>query len=412
MGHSNQSLKASAGAVGRLALRGFLDAGGTLDLTPDRKPVVSALILALDRAEVTFACLRTLAARLSRTPLEVVVVDNGSTDATAELLARVQGITVVRNRENVGFPKGVNQAAQAATGDYLLLLNNDAEVFGRSIDVAADYLHTHSDVGAVGGKVVLLDGRLQEAGCVVWRDGWVDQHARGQSPDDPAVGFERDVDYCSAAFLMTPRRAFTDLGGLDERYSPGYFEDVDYAVRLWKSGRRVVFLPDVVVLHHEGATSAVVTDPMGLFRQHMAVFAARHADWLRHQPARDPTALPNTLPARRAADATVKLFALADASTRIDELVRLVKRAEAAEGFLTLGLIGAPPDLARLRSELPTTEFAMAADTTALRAFLVDRAATFDLGLVLGTTDAEPLRTAGLRVLRWDGIRAGPHPVE
>lgn len=406
-----RSTKEMAAALATLHLRGFLDAGGTLDLTPAERPAVSVLMLTCNRAEVTLSCLRSLAAGLTRTPFEVVVVDNASTDDTGRLLDRVRGITLARNPANVGYPKGVNQAAAAARGDYLLFLNNDTEVVGRSIDAAADYFRTRPDAGIVGGKIVLLDGTLQEAGCVLWRDGWVDQHGRGGDPDDPQFGFERDVEHVSGAFLMTPRALFEELGGLDESYSPGYFEDVDYSVRVLRSGRRVVYLPDVLILHYENATHGGIIDVPKLALKHHVKFAAAHAEWLRHQPVRDPHRL-HTLPFRSAADASAQVFVVADGSVPPGAIVACVRRVVAAEGFATVGLLGDASAAPELRAELPRTEIVPLANADSLRAYVVGRADTFDLALMMGNVDPTPLRSVGLAVVRWDGSRAVPLPAE
>src|SRR5262249_16271833 len=140
--------------LARVALRAFLDTGCTLDFTPAGPPQVSILLLVCNRAELTLVCLQSLALPVNQTPFHGVLVDNGRTDATGDVLERVRGVRVIRNETNLGFPAGVNQAARVAAGKYLLLLNNDTQVLGRSIDVATDFLEAHPDVGAVGGKVV------------------------------------------------------------------------------------------------------------------------------------------------------------------------------------------------------------------------------------------------------------------
>ena len=279
-------LKESALALARVALRSFLTTGCILDCRPAGPARVSVLLLVCNRAELTLTCLQALALRLHQAPCEIIIVDNGSTDETGRLLERVRGVQVIRNEVNLGFPRAINQAARLAGGDHLLLLNNDAQVMGRSIDVAAAFLDTHADVGAVGGKVLLLDGTLQEAGVTVFRDGWTSQLGRGAAADDPAYDFPRDVTYCSGAFLMTPRELFAQLGGLDEAFSPGYFEDTDYGIRLWQAGRRVVYLPDVAILHFENATSSSLADLTGLVQRNHRLFTAKHAAWLRTRPMR------------------------------------------------------------------------------------------------------------------------------
>src|SRR5207244_8292943 len=111
------------------------------------------------------------------------------------------------------------------------------------------------DIGAVGGRQVFLDGTLQEAGSIVWRDGSCLGYGRGDDPFAPMYMFRRDVDYCSAAFLLTPRRVWEKLGGFDEAFQPAYYEDSDYCARLWERGLRVVYEPRAMILHYEFGSS-------------------------------------------------------------------------------------------------------------------------------------------------------------
>jgi hypothetical protein len=174
----------------------------------------------------------------------------------------------------------MNQAASAASGEFLLLLNNDTEVLDKSLETAVQFLTENRDVGAVGGRVLLLDGTLQEAGCLLGRDGHSSQYGRGSPPSAPEYQFRRDVDYCSAAFLMTPSEAFRQVGGLDESFSPGYFEDADYGIRLWRAGWRVVYLPEIAIVHYENASSTCLRSLQTLYRRNHLFFLHKHADWL------------------------------------------------------------------------------------------------------------------------------------
>jgi GT2 family glycosyltransferase len=264
----------------RVRLREFLESRSVLDLPRPAAPRTSILLVLYNRAELTLACLRALQPRLEEEAAEVILVDNASRDETPMLLDRIRGAMVIRNGDNRGFPVAVNQAAAAARGEFLLLLNNDTEVLGDSVGAAARFLTANRDAGAVGGRIILLNGTLQEAGCAIWREGHVYQHGRGDSPSAAEYLFQRDVDYCSAAFLMTPRELFHQMGGLDTAFSPGYFEDVDYCIRLWRAGWRVVYLPDIALLHFESASSTNRQSLSALYRRNHLYFTQKHADWL------------------------------------------------------------------------------------------------------------------------------------
>lgn len=273
-------LKAAAIDRAGVGLREFLQSEAPLSLPRPSGPRLSIVLVLYNRAELTLACLRSLQPCLRAAAAEIILVDNASRDETSALLDRLRGATVIRNSENRGFPIAVNQAAAVAAGEYLLLLNNDTEVLGDSVNAALRFLTDNRDVGAVGGRIILLDGTLQEAGCALWREGHVLQYGRGDCPTAPEHLFRRDVDYCSGAFLMTRRERFHKMGGLDTSFSPAYFEDADYCVRLWRGGWRVVYLPDIAVRHHENASSTRPQNLRRLYRRNHAYFTHKHADWL------------------------------------------------------------------------------------------------------------------------------------
>lgn len=268
------------------ALRGFLASGQALHLPDDPAPVVSVILALFNRAELTLRCLRSIAEQ--RVPLEVVAVDNASTDLTSLLLARAPGARVIRSAANDGFLLAVNRAARRCRGRHLLLLNNDAELLPGSLESGLQTLESDAAVGAVGGRLILPDGTLQEAGSIVWNDGGCLGYGRGRDPFAPEYMFRRDVDYASGALLLTPRELFLGMGGFDERYAPAYYEEVDYCVRLWRSGRRVVYDPHLTARHFEFASSPSMDAAVAMQAERRRVFVDAHADWLKDQQPPEP----------------------------------------------------------------------------------------------------------------------------
>jgi GT2 family glycosyltransferase len=187
---------------------------------------------------------------------ELLVVDNASSDETAAVLSLVECAKIIRNSDNRGLGPAVMQAIPWSSGEFLCLLNNDALVERGTLNASVETLSKWPNTGAVGGKILLADGRLQEAGCIIWRDGRTHQYGRLDDPSLPQYNFRRPVDYCSGAFLVVPRSLFLEIGGLDERYGIGYYEDADYCTRTWHAGRSVVYEPRAVLHHYEGASSA------------------------------------------------------------------------------------------------------------------------------------------------------------
>lgn len=261
--------------LNEVAFENFLETGATLDLPHSSRPLISIVLVLFNRAELTLACLRSIAENHSE-DIEVVIVDNASSDQTPHLLERLRGVRIIRNERNLHFLHGANQGAQESQGDYILLLNNDAQLLPGSLQSALRTIRSASDIGAIGGKIILLDGTLQEAGSIVWRDGSCTGYGRDDDPLAPMYNFRRDVDYCSAAFLLTPRNVWERLGGFDRAYEPAYYEETDYCLRLWELGLRVVYEPNAAILHYEFASSTSTASVTGLQTKHQEIFAQRH----------------------------------------------------------------------------------------------------------------------------------------
>ncbi len=258
----------------RNELDAFMLSGGVIDLTPREQPLISVVQPVHNRAELTLACLRSLAD--CSIPLEVIVVDNASTDQTAELFRRIRGVRYIRNRTNMHFLAATNQGAREASSRHLLLLNNDTVVAPGAIEAAFWRINSRPDIGAVGARLILPDGTLQEAGCFVWRDGSSQGYGRGQCPESGEFMFSRTVDFCSGAFLLTPVPVWQELGGFDETYQPAYYEETDYCFRLWESGRTVVYEPRATVFHHEFGSCSRARERFDLMQSHQALFEKRH----------------------------------------------------------------------------------------------------------------------------------------
>ena len=269
----------------RQELQEFLRTGERLLCPRADAPRVSVVVALWNRAELTLCALRSVGAQ-ANVSLDVVLVDNGSTDDTPLLLERLEGPTVLTNATNLGFTLAANQGARAARGELLLFLNSDAVLHSGAVQGLIEALERSNTIGAVGGKLIWPDGRLQEAGGVVWPDGSYETCGRGGDPAAPEYSREREVDLCSGAMLQTPRELFLRLGGFDERYRPAYYEDVDYCVRLWRNGMRVVYTPDAAATHVENASSTSPDDPLTLQRERQSIFVSLHKEWLASQSAR------------------------------------------------------------------------------------------------------------------------------
>jgi GT2 family glycosyltransferase/glycosyltransferase involved in cell wall biosynthesis len=252
-------------------------------------PRVSIVIACFNKAELTLDCLQSLQATTEAALYEVILVDNGSTDATVNLgSAQSSRFRVVRNEENTGFGPACNQGAALARGEYILFLNNDTVLLPRWLEPLVDALDEDPALAAVQPKLLYPDGRLNDAGGLVFGGGepWV--YGKGSpEPDAPQFSCRRAPDYASGACLLVRREAFTDVGGFDPRYAPAYYEDTDLSFALRAAGWKVLYEPASKVVHVEGGTAG--TDLGQGLKQYQVVnadkFASKWADELALRPA-------------------------------------------------------------------------------------------------------------------------------
>ncbi|MCS7178112.1 MAG: glycosyltransferase family 2 protein [Anaerolineae bacterium] len=230
-------------------------------------PDLSVLIVNWNVRDLLRRCLHSILASLPIGALEIIVVDNGSTDGSAEMVrAEFPQVHLIANTDNRGFTRANNQGLAVARGRYILLLNPDTEVVGDALETMITFADAHPNVGIVGPQLLNPDGTVQSSrrrfptlGTALFESTWLQPYAPRRllmhyyvldRPDHEI----QDVDWVTGAALMARREAVEQVGPLDEGFFM-YSEELDWCRRFREAGWRVVYLPTAQVIHHEGKSS-------------------------------------------------------------------------------------------------------------------------------------------------------------
>jgi len=234
---------------------------------------LSIIIVNWNTSALLEACLRSIYDHASSLSLEVLVVDNGSSDGSAALVrARFPKVWLIANAENVGFARANNQGIQASRGRYVMLLNSDTEVQTGALDTLVRFLENHPAVAAAGPYLLNSDGSLQPSCHPVltperefWRLAFLDEllplatYPMGRWD----AHTPRPVEVIKGACLVIRRAALEQIGLLDERYFI-YSEEMDLCLRLARAGWQLYWVPEARVVHHGAASTKQVAETMYL----------------------------------------------------------------------------------------------------------------------------------------------------
>lgn len=223
------------------------------------EPTVSIVIPVYNQFEYTYRCVESILKNSGNVRYEIIIANDCSTDLTTKIESILPGVICVTNEQNLRFLRNCNNAAKRAKGKYILFLNNDTQVLEDWLSPLVSLIESAPDVGMVGSKLIYPDGRLQEAGGILWRDGSAWNFGNGQNPALPEFNYVKQVDYISGAAIMLSRSLWEEIGGFDEYFAPAYCEDSDLAFTVRKMGYRVLYQPKSVVVHFEGVSNGTDT---------------------------------------------------------------------------------------------------------------------------------------------------------
>ena len=217
----------------------------------------SIVVLAWKNAAHLPACFASLHRHIRlETSHEIVVVLNGAATDVARIVEETPGIRVVHSGRNVGFAGGCHLGARAASGEYLVFLNDDTIIEPRWLEALIETADAHPNAAAVGSQILYPDGSLQEAGSVIFSDGSTTAVGRLAGLHPATFDFLRRVDYCSACSLLVRRTVWDEVGGFHEEYFPAYYEDTDLCLTAAARGYTVLYDPRSRVRHVESASSS------------------------------------------------------------------------------------------------------------------------------------------------------------
>ncbi len=299
----------------------------------DRAIQASVIIPVFNKADFTRKCVESVKQNTSDICYELIFVDNASTDETPAYLKSLRGNTkIITNENNVGFTVACNQGARIAEGEYVVFLNNDTEPQEGWLESLIDLARSDALIGIVGSKLVYPDGRLQEAGGIVFSDGQAWNYGRLDDPEKPEYSYVREVDYVSAASMLIRKELLEKLNYFDERYSPGYYEDTDLCFGARSVGYKVVFCPFSRVIHHEGISSG--TDLSQGMKKYQGINRAKFVQkWTEELKKQCTPRAENIIAASERntrgnillIDPSLPMFDRASGSLRLFQIVRLLK---------------------------------------------------------------------------------------
>lgn len=222
-------------------------------------PLVTIIIPVFNQFGYTYNCISSIINNSGAVKYEIIIGDDCSTDLTSKIETIIFGIRVIHNKDNLRFLRNCNNAANFSRGKYILFLNNDTQVQKNWLSPLVDLIEQDEKNGIVGSKLVYPNGKLQEAGAIVWKNGSACNYGNKRNRHAPEYNYVKEVDYISGASIMIRKSLWQKINGFDESFAPAYYEDTDLAFEARKHGYKVLYQPLSTVVHFEGISNGTST---------------------------------------------------------------------------------------------------------------------------------------------------------
>ncbi|MHC4660853.1 MAG: glycosyltransferase family 2 protein [Planctomycetota bacterium] len=235
-----------------------------------KPPDITAVVVLYNGGDYVEPCLRSLLDAVKKYSIEIIAVDNASSDNSADVAESVDGIKVIRNRRNMGFSTAVNIGSRAGSGHIVVVMNQDTEVHPGTFDVLPEFFNSHTSAAVIGPKVIDSDGEIDPSLSyfptvfnvtvrIFGLIGYLPERFRFGPHRVPLSEYnsEKKVDWVAGGCFAVRRNVFEELGGLDERYM-FYTEETDFCYNAKRMGYEVWYAPGVVVVHYGGTAARKV----------------------------------------------------------------------------------------------------------------------------------------------------------
>lgn len=232
---------------------------------------LSIIIPTWNTAKITQKSIKTIINNLDNFNYEIIVIDNGSSDNTVELLSKIPKVKLIKNQKNLGFAKANNQAVKIAKGNYFLFLNSDMELIDSSLIKMYQYLIDHPKVGAIGPQLLNIDHTPQasvfppQTALNAFKEFWlgIKNSYSKYLPDTKNIS---QVWAISGGAFLIEKKFFQKIGSWNEKYF-FYFEDLDLCRAVHQAGKSIVFYPFCQIVHHHGASGKSLADASNQWRR-------------------------------------------------------------------------------------------------------------------------------------------------